>query len=224
MDKYSSNMLPHDDAGTSNSMIRMVRDLVGANKHIVPCYVTNNSEVDQKKTISVMPIIQGLTGNGLPIDNVEITDIPVMRNQAGDSAIIINPHIGDVGLLLVSDKDISNITGPKQAIPGNVGRFTLSNALYLGSIPLWCDQEPEEYVQLSGNGSGISIKTPGTLSIEAEKPITINARAGLTINGNVTVNGNVTAEGEVTGNKIPLSKHVHSGVTAGNSPTGTPEA
>lgn len=61
------------------------------------------------------------------------------------------------------------------------------------------------YVEISGDGK-IKLVSPSEIDVT----------------GNLKVSGTIVAQGEITGNSIPLSTHIHPGVTSGGSDTGAP--
>ncbi|WP_339367478.1 hypothetical protein [Photorhabdus sp. CRCIA-P01] len=58
------------------------------------------------KTVDVKPMVHNMTGTGRKIENGIIYNVPIFRLQRGNSAVIMNPVIGDIGLIAICDRDI----------------------------------------------------------------------------------------------------------------------
>ncbi len=68
-------------------------------------------------------------------------------------------------------------------------------------------------------GSNTIVLNGTTASITAP---TIDLNGNVSIGGTATFSGTITATGEITSGTIPLSTHIHSGVTTGSGDTGGP--
>lgn len=77
------------------------------------------------------------------------------------------------------------------------------------------------YIELAAGGI-INIVAPGGVNVTGS----LNASGGVgdiaTLTGNFQLNGSMIVTGEVTASSIPLSAHIHGGVTTGGSDTGIP--
>jgi hypothetical protein len=186
-------------------------------------------------TVDVQPCVAQVDQTGNATAHGTVFGVPVWRYQAGAVVVINDPIPGDLGLLVVSDRDISSVIanqGP--ANPGSFRRNSFSDGVYFGAIG---NVTPSTYVWLQQSGN-ITIEAPGNLSanvtnnatvtaggsvtVTAGTTVTINGPSGITMNGNVTVNGAITATGNVKAGSIDLETHVHTGVTTGGSNTGGP--
>jgi len=155
------------------------------------------------ETVTIKPLSKSVDGSGVAKDAELVYDIPYFRLQMGKSAIVMDPEVGDIGIMLVCDQNIHNIKESKAAaIPANGQRHSRADGVYLGGVGL-LNGTPTEYIKFTGAG----IKIVGDVSIT----------------GAVTTTSTITAEGEVTGNGIKLSTHTHSGVETGSGSTGEPE-
>jgi len=162
------------------------------------------SEVDlDEEELTVKPLIKSLDGSGVSKEAELVHGIPWFRLQMGESALIMDPKVGDIGIMLVCDENIHNIKESKVAsVPANGHRHSRADGIYLGGIGL-LNAAPTEYIKFTGSG----IKIVGDVDLT----------------GKLTTSSTITAAGEVTGNGIKLSTHVHSGVESGSSSTGEPE-
>lgn len=145
--------------------------------------------------VDVLPLVTRTDPSGAMIQNSQIFNVPVFRLQRGNSAVIMNPVPGDIGMIAVCDRDNSIArANRKQSIPGSRRTHSKSDALYLGGF---LNQQPTESVEFTG--SGIKITSPGTVEINGLK-ILPDGRLQL-------VDGSI------------VDGHVHGGVSHGGSNT-----
>lgn len=160
--------------------------------------------------VDVLPMVHQQDGAGATVPHGMIYDVPYFRIQGGSSAVIVDPAVDDIGLAIISDRDIANVkTARKPAAPGSYAQQDIADALFIGGV---LNAAPQEYVWLTGNG--VKIKTAGTLDIEA---------GSVKIGCDVSVSGNVQASGDVKAGSISLVQHTHPGVQPGSGTTGAPE-
>jgi hypothetical protein len=121
-------------------------------------------------TVAVQPLVNQLDGQGNAVPHGQVNGIPVLRLQAGGNAIVADPAVGDIGLMLCCDRDISSVkaTG-KQANPPSWRRHNFADGIYLGALfgaaptgYVLLDQNGIKFVDANGNtivlnASGISI-------------------------------------------------------------------
>lgn len=166
-------------------------------------------------TVDVQPMVNLLNGLSQPTQHGTIFKIPYGRIQFGESAIVCDPAVGDVGLACFASHDISSVvkTGAVSN-PGSRRRFDPSDGIYVISL---IGKTPTTFVQFLPDG-GIQITVP------AGKPLNLKADT-VAVDGNLTVSGDITADGDVTAGGsggVSLETHVHSGVQSGGSDTGPP--
>lgn len=109
-----------------------------------------HGQVEKSGTLDVQPLVSMTDGAGKSTPHGVIYGIPYHRHQGGKNATILDPVVGDVGLAMVSDRDISALVSQyakkgkieKEANPGSHRRFDLSDSVYLGG---WGNEKPEQY-------------------------------------------------------------------------------
>lgn len=187
--------------------------------------VTNDGGLSPVGMVDIRPLVNQVDGFGNAVPHNIIHNCPYFRLQGGANAIIIDPQVGDTGIAVFADKDLSKVinnqlsnsgTTASQANPDSGRRFSYSDGLYFGGC---LNGTPTQYIQF--NASGITITTPNQITINA--PLT-------TINGDITLNGtfnqtggtNATFSGDVVAQGTSLHTHTHSGVQSGGSNTGEP--
>lgn len=201
--------------------------------------VTNSGGVSPIGYVDIKPLVQQVTGDGSAVDHGVIYNVPYLRVQGGGNAVIIDPHVGDIGLAAFCDRDISKVkaTG-SQAAPGSLRRHNMADAVYLYSIMA---AAPTQYIQFVGGT--VNVVSPGLVHIQAPSATidatTTTVNGNFIVNGNTTMNGNIsqtagsgagtatligplTVTNDVTANGTSLHTHKHSGVTTGGGNTGAP--
>src|ERR1700746_2632458 len=89
---------------------------------IVAVHLPNNGkrgQVDIAGTVDVQLLTAQLDGEGKATPRGIVYGIPYHRLQSGDSAHIVDPVVGDIGLAHIADRDLSsNISARGAANPG----------------------------------------------------------------------------------------------------------
>lgn len=157
-------------------------------------------------TVDVQPMVNQIDGQGNATPHGIIYGLPVSRSQGGSAAIINDPVAGDVGHIIVSDRDTSALRANEgqQSNPGSYRTHDLSDGVYHGAM--LNPATPNRYINM--NGPGISIMDEfGNSIVTSAAGITLN---GVLIdrNGVVTAPGNITA-GAGTGDSVTLQDHTH---------------
>lgn len=229
---------PQDVNHEANAQEFMFRAMLNKNAFIQIVRVDKVKYIsdDEPPLVNLTPLVLGFSGEGTPIDNSQVFNIPVWRLQRGSSAVIMDPVVGDLGLMLCCDRDTSRIRETKKEdMPGSSRTHNEADGVYLGGM---LNASPMQYVRFADDG--ISIVSPLVVTVESPT-VEINASTSVTLNSsNIVLNGpvsqgagsyagdfnfkgNITAEGEVTGKGIKLSDHVHNGVQTGSGNTGKPQ-
>jgi hypothetical protein len=184
-------------------------------------------------TVDIQPLIQTVDGTGKRW-NLGITyGAPFCRIQAGNTAIVVDPSEGDIGLAVACDRDISSLLSaanlaiaqgmPVQPSgPGSARTHDISDLVYLFSII--SAAEITQYIL--ANADGIKLLSPNTITIQGQQ---INLVGPVTqTNGDVSIQTQVTvptviATTDVLAGPEEISSvnHTHTSATPG-SPTSPP--
>lgn len=219
-------LTPYDTYSDFNVISFMTRQMLAqlsTMKLVQITAVHTNGTFAAPGTVDVMPLVNQIDGQGNSTPHGVVYGIPWFRYQAGTTAIICDPVVGDVGYVVVSDRDISSVksTG-KQANPGSRRTFDLSDGVYVGGL---FGKAPTNYIYLNPQGgftlqdqfgnqfvsssSGWLLK--GNLKVQG----TLEATQIQTDDNGLAVTGNITATGTIKGNNgasfVGLTTHEHPG-------------
>ncbi|EKR1709461.1 oxidoreductase [Salmonella enterica subsp. enterica serovar Carrau] len=181
--------------------------------------------------IDARPMVMGVAADGSPVEHEVIYNLPVWRLQGGSNAVIMPPHVGDIGFLGICDRDISAVKATRQAaMPGSKRTHNYADAIWLGGV---LNGAPVQFVEFADNQ--IRVISPWKVEISAPEGI-VNASNSFTVNSpKIALNGdaavsqglNVTGQSELSGGAqiggIDFGNHVHSGVKSGGSTTQGPQ-
>lgn len=103
--------------------IFVIQQLIGRLITIVPVEVldvTGAGSLASCPYVTVQPLLKQVTGNGVGVDHGPVYNVPCVRWQAGSAAIVLDPAVGDVGLLLCSYRDTAALVAADQDDPGSL--------------------------------------------------------------------------------------------------------
>jgi hypothetical protein len=206
-DSYIGAQSSTDGLAQFNAISFIVRQILGQASTATLVQVnavTNSGGVTPVGFVDVLPLVNQIDGAGNATPHGIVHHLPYMRLQGGTNAVIIDPEIGDLGIAIFADRDISSVKANKgQANPGSRRRNDFADGLYIGGF---LNGVPVQFLQFTD--TGITITSPGR--------VTINAPT-------ITLNGDVASIGTFTNNGVDISStHVHGGVSPGGSDTGAP--
>ncbi|CNH96282.1 bacteriophage (baseplate assembly) protein [Yersinia frederiksenii] len=176
--------------------------------------------------VDVLPLVSRTDRTGSMIPNSKIYNVPVFRLQRGNSAIIMNPIVGDIGMIAVCDRDSSVARANfSQSVPGSSRTHSKSDALYLGGF---LNGQPTQFIEFADGA--LNITSPNPVNITCSKA-TIVAPDGVEIiaplahfSGDIKADGNITDNAETQGASLKslrdnydVHRHPVSGVQAGSS-------
>lgn len=251
VDGFSALQRPETDTSDFNAqtfLIWSVLNRVRTCSLVKVLAVTNNGGVSPVGFVDLQPLVNQLDGAGNSEPHAPVFDCPYFRLQGGSNAVIIDPQIGDIGIAVFADRDISSATANKgEANPGSKRKFSMADGLYLGGV---LNGVPTQYVQFST--AGIKLHSPSAIVLEApdiqlsgqtvEIVATTSATVTtptFTVNGATVLNGPlsqgtgsyggaatmlgpITVTNDVTAGGKSLKTHVHGGVQTGTGNTGAP--
>lgn len=173
-------------------------------------------------TVDLKPLVQTVDGNGVlwPIEIVYGAQF--LRAQSGGSAFILDPDVGDIGLAVVNDRDISSViaSGGQLSGPASARRHNISDLTYVMS--LISKATITQYVLI--NSSGIKLLSPNPITLQGSQ-INLVGPVNQT-NGNVTMQTQLTVPtvDATTDVNVPngsVNNHVHLYTPGTGTPTDT---
>lgn len=196
--------------------------------------------------VDVMPLVNQIDAQGNQQQQGIVRGLQVYRVQGGLNAVICDPQIGDVGIVVIADRDLSSVisvvgsigsqsarmNGTLSANPGSLRRFSLPDGTF---FPCVLGLAPNQYVWFKPDGiyaadkNGNSITMNGTGIIISDfngNKITMSS-SGIVITDKSGNKADLTAgSGEITINTHTLTQHKHNivNVQSGGStiPSNTP--
>ena len=175
--------------------------------------------------VDVQPMVSQVDGAGKAVDHGVIHGLPVWRLQGGNSAVIVEPTVGDIGLAVFASTDISNVKRSRApSTPGSFGRFDWADGIYLGGL---LNDEPTQFIKMDSEGIAITAAPGLPITMDADSVAlnadTVSITATTTsISGDLTVGGAITGGAGSTFGGKSFDAHTHSGVTVGGGNSGPP--
>lgn len=174
---------PSAAAGDYSVMAFVVRQLMSA-AHTATLVqvkaVTNSGGVTAAGKVDVQPLVHQLDGNGEIVPHGTIHGLPYFRLQGGADAVILDPKVGDIGLAVFADRDVSAVVATqKAAAPGSARRNDYADGFYLGGL---LNGTPTQYLRFRSDG--VTILSP--YEVESNAP-TIRENGSVVTSDNVAV-------------------------------------
>jgi hypothetical protein len=148
-------------------------------------------QVNDDNTVNVQPLVTMLDAKGLPHSYGLLYSLPFVRLQGGNSAIICDPQVNDIGLAIFADRDITNVIETKaESGPNSYRVMSMSDGVYLSGL---LNADPTQYIKF--NGGFIDIlsaltQISGNLSVQTGATGSFTSPTGqvITVNNGVVVN------------------------------------
>ena len=213
-DGYSAFQRPAAAGSEFNALAFLIQSMIGriATATLVQVQaVTNAGGVSPVGFVDILPMVNQIDGAGVATQHLTIFRCPYLRLQGGANAVILDPQVGDIGIALFADRDISSATANKApSNPGSARRFDMADGLYLGGV---LNGAPSQYVQFSA--AGIKLHSPTAVILEAPdiqlngSTVEINATTSATVTTpTFTVNGATVLNGTVVGSSTITAPNV----------------
>lgn len=108
--------------------------------------VTNKpGELKKPGRVDVLLLVNQTDGQGQATEHATAYDLCYFRLQGGKNAVLCDPEVGDIGLAVVCDRDISSVKATEdKANPGSLRRGNVADGIYFG-VPL--GPVPDQYVR-----------------------------------------------------------------------------
>lgn len=199
--------------------------------------VTNAGDLSPVGFVDVLPLVNQVDGDDNAVPHGVVHNIPYFRLQGGTNAVILDPQIGDIGLCIFADRDISAVKNAKDvANPGSKRRFDMADGLYYGGH---LNGVPQQYIRFSADGiemvspmqirlaaPQVVIDSPqtivtGALLVEGLLTWTAGMVGSITSGVATTITGAINFIGSLTANGKRIDDtHTHGGVQPGTGDSG----
>lgn len=136
--------------------------------------VSTTGQVAAVGRVSVQALVKMVDGIGQTVDHVNTFNLPYFRLGAGDKAVIMDPKVGDVGIVVYADRDISGVKKTKKlSTPGSGRRFNMADGIYISTC---LADAPKCYVRFTDDDKIIASPDDGhtVMTLEKDK-ITLDA-------------------------------------------------
>lgn len=162
------------EANTHNFVAEQALGMVGTVRLVKVSAIRNGGggAIAKPGIVDCIPLTNQTDGEGNQQQHSTVFGLQYVRYQCGSNAVIMDPQVGDIGIALVCDRDISaNVANPGQQVsPNSYRRFNLSDGIYLGGI---LGPVPTQYLTFAStgvtladaNGNKVTLKS-GTLSVD----------------------------------------------------------
>lgn len=244
-------MKGQQNLSTNNSAVNalqfFVRQMLNGINTAEPVTVTavsNGGGLAPAGTVSVRPLVNLVDGEGEAHGQSELFELPYLRIQGGENAIVCDPRPGDMGLAVYAMRDTETVKGTRGAEPGNPGSaraYSKSDGFYLGGF---LNQLPRRYLMVDDEGLTLDDGEGGKIELKGGK-LSITAPAGIetdspffhgntpdfqmggsggsaTIHADMQVNGTLESTGDQKAGNVSQMHHQHTGVQPGGGETGEP--
>lgn len=227
---YQGTERPGDNAGAFNAQAFLIQQFINRmniGTLVRVQKVTNSGGLSPVGFVDVLPLVNQLAGDDSPVPHAVVHELVYFRLQGGGDAVILDPKVGDIGIAVFADRDISSVKASKGAAnPGSGRRNDMADGMYFGGV---LNGTPTQYVRFSS--TGVEVVSPTKITLKA--PVTQIDSALIALNGNIAQTagtgtgtasfvGPITVVNDVTAGAISLQTHKHTGVQSGGSNTGGP--
>ena len=191
-----------NQASDANAFASSFKKLLSSNYFINIVTVTAVRGTAPNLVVDALPLVaETKSEDGSIIRGAQVYNIPVWRLQRGGSAIIMNPVVGDIGMIAICDNDISVArANRKESVPGSKRTHSRSDAIYLGGL---LNTEPTQFIEFADGA--INITTPNPVNVNCSKA-TVVAPDGVEITTPLAhFSGDIKADGDITDNATSQS-------------------
>jgi hypothetical protein len=214
-------MFPNDQLGAFNPVAFIISQMLARVRTVTlgkVIGVTNSGTIIPAGTVDVNPLVSMVDGRGNAVPHGVVYKLPYFRLQSGANAIIMDPAVGDIGIMLICDRDVSSVEASQAAAPPpSMRMFSFSDGLFIGGV--LGTVEPTQYLAFTAAGIvvGGNLIVNGNLQLSGS----IEAVAGGPYAGDIKTSGNVTA-GFGGADQVGLQTHEHPTAASGSPSPPTP--
>lgn len=209
---------PFDNATEFTALKKIIRQFIrelDTMKLVEVVAVTGGGGAIAKAgTVDVKPLVSMVDGDGNAQEHGIVYGIPWARIQGGTSALIIDPKVGDVGYVVVADRDSSAVTGAGAVTPTSRRAYNIADGVYVGGLH---NDVPDQYITFTDEGLEIKDANDNKVELTSDG-ITVTDTSGnvietsatgiklisagslpVTVQGVLAVTGDLQIGGDITG-------------------------
>ena len=191
----------------------------------LPCKVVGVNTDTQ--TVDIQPLIKAYVPYSKSyIDRPVIKGVPFWTYRAGDTYITLPIKVGDTGIAIFAQRDISSWKEVGGSVPTPSNRIMdYNDALYIPYIagknsPI--KNYNSEYIEIVKNGKTITVKD-GTLEAPEYDLVCKNITCQDIESNSLHATSTVVSDTDCISGTISGRTHTHGGVSSGPSTTGVPQ-
>jgi hypothetical protein len=177
-DEYSAHqfMMEQVTARVSNATLVQVKK------------VTTNGQVAPVGFVDVLPLVKMQDSTGTVRSHGVVHSLPYFRLQGGSGkAVIMDPKVGDIGIAIFADRDISTVKKTKkESAPGSFRKSSMADGMFLGCF---LGEKPTCYVQFTDDNKIILSPDDGTSIATFEAGRTTIKAVDIILDGTVRLGG-----------------------------------
>lgn len=137
--------------------------------------VTTSGAVAGVGRVDALPLVDLIDGVERVVQHVTVHNLSYVRLAGGSKAVIMDPVVGDIGVAVIADRDISVVKASgSQSPPGSRRRYNLADGIYVSTI---LGSTPSSYLQFESDGSITASPDGGQTYVNLKNggPVTIGA-------------------------------------------------
>jgi hypothetical protein len=170
-----SDAYPHIDATSTTSQYNALQHVIQtARDAMMTCTIVKvkaltkgGGAVDVIGRVDVQPLVQMVDGIAKTYSHETVHNLPYVRLMGGKYAVILDPQVGDIGIVTSADRDISGVKQKQDmAPPGSNRRNNISDGIYIGCA---LGGKPTSYVRFDKDGNIELTPDGGTTAIWIQK-------------------------------------------------------
>lgn len=177
-----SQYFPGDSGSDFNKIAFQTKQMMARMRTMVPVKIigvqpqsgtgtATQGDIAGAGFVSVQPVVSMVDGGSQSVQHGTIYNIPYTRIYGGTNAVIMDPAVGDIGYMMIADRDISSFkqnvvnnsggsSGSGTITPGSNRKFDLADGIYIGGV---LNKTPTQYITFTGNGVTIADKNGNTI-------------------------------------------------------------
>lgn len=180
---------PDDASDEFTAAAFIVRQMMAemSTMKLVQVTAVTGGGTDKAGTVTVLPLVSQIDGNGYGTPHQTLPPIPWSRVQGGKNAIICDPVVGDIGYIVAADRDISVVKNTlAAALPGTRRQFDVADSVYAGGC---LNVAPNQYLifttagvrLVDANGNTLAFSNTGFSMADQAGNSIVSSSAGMTL-------------------------------------------